>query len=705
MVQAKTRTKYYPLGGGLDVVTPALSILPGRALAIANFEPHYNGGYRRIDGYERFDGHPAPSAAIFVGFTVSAVIGISPGAAITGGTSGATGVIASLSGLNVAVTKVVGTFVQGESIGLVTITSIPSTFQAPDQDTEDAFLLAAQQRYREDIGQIPGSGPTLGAWQRGSTVYGIRNNVGGTASVLHKASATGWTATGISMTSTLYFDGGGAGAARPLPEEGETVTGVTSGASGILHRVILHAGSTVNNDAAGYFVLKNVGGIFLDNEDLQTGLTARALANGTQALFVFPPNGDYRFVNHNFYGGASTLRTYGVNGVGSAFEIDENNVVAPILYPSVAVTGQPDTNTPTLIEEHRNHLFLANRGGILSHSVVGDPLLLNGFLGAAEFGIGAEITGVNSVTGSVLVVTTELFTRGLFGNDISDWEMRLIGEKTGGRLHTTQKLDTVYALDDLGITSIARTDSFGDFAGSTVSQLVQPLITSFRDKTTDSCLVRGSNQYRVFFDDGSGLIMYVPNVGEDNTTTPTKQRVQYGFLQYPIPVRRIYNGSDSTGGEQTYFASDSGYVYHDQQGTSFDGEPIPAYIRLAFNNVGTPAYKKRYRRADLEISATRPLALAFVHDLAYGSAEVSSGQTNITSVDIEQLDVFAGGGFYDVSNFDEAFWDGQNIATARAELNGSAENIGFVCYHLSAIVPPFILQGITIAYDLRRLQR
>jgi len=32
--RAVTKTQYYPLEGGLDVVTPALSIKPGKALAM-----------------------------------------------------------------------------------------------------------------------------------------------------------------------------------------------------------------------------------------------------------------------------------------------------------------------------------------------------------------------------------------------------------------------------------------------------------------------------------------------------------------------------------------------------------------------------------------------------------------------------------------------------------------------------------------------
>ena len=121
----QTQTQYFPFGGGLDIVTPALSVHPGRALAAVNYEPWFNGGYRRIDGFERFDGRPRPSVQSFVGFDVTSVEDLTVGVVITGGISGATGTIIGLYeddgtfGIDsIGVTKVTGTFVLGEDIGI-----------------------------------------------------------------------------------------------------------------------------------------------------------------------------------------------------------------------------------------------------------------------------------------------------------------------------------------------------------------------------------------------------------------------------------------------------------------------------------------------------------------------------------------------------------------------------------------------------------
>ena len=52
---------YFPFEGGLNIVGPALSMRPGELVAADNFEVDVRGRYRRLDGYERFDGQTLPS--------------------------------------------------------------------------------------------------------------------------------------------------------------------------------------------------------------------------------------------------------------------------------------------------------------------------------------------------------------------------------------------------------------------------------------------------------------------------------------------------------------------------------------------------------------------------------------------------------------------------------------------------------------------
>lgn len=721
-----TKTKYYPLGGGLDVVTPALSVDPGAALAMINFEPWQNGGYRRIDGFERFDGRPKPSEQRFKGCDVDTVAGLVLGTTVvTGGTSGATGTICGIwdddgtYGIDsIGIMRITGTFVNGETLtggGSRVISSGIVASQAPSQDLEDTWTLYCQASYRTDILVVPGAtaNPVRGIWRRGANVYAVRDNVGLTAGILHKSSASGWTTSGITMNSYIYFSLGGGGAARALPIEGDTVTGGTSAATAVVHRIITHSGATATNDARGYMVIKTITGVWVNAEAVNVGGTQRATTASAATLFAFPVGGHYRWLNHNFYASSTTFRTYAVNSVGPGFEIDENNFVSPILMPLVAVTAQPAANTPFLIEEHGNTLFMAFPGGSMQSTVNGSPLQFSGFLGAAEFGMGDEITNLISVVGKVLVVASQRETRGLYGDPATigtvdqNIELKLIGEKSGSKLYSGQKIADVYSLDDLGIAGLSRTDAFGDFMGATISQRVQPIISASRSFFTDSTIVRTSNQYRLYFSTGDCLIMFVPAVGSDNRAGSERlSDPQFGFASYPFPVRIAANCDDENGAERSYFLSDDGYVYEDRMGTNFDGAEIASYVRTAFNHVGSPAYRKRFRRADLELSSQRPLTLKFVSDITYGATDIATGLDEMLTTDVDQINVFAGGGFWDgTDNWDEFLWDGQAISTARANITGTGENVGFLIFNQSASVKPFVLQGITLHYDSRRLQR
>ena len=88
-----TTHEYFPLKGGLDTMSPPLTLSPGIAQEAVNWECAVEGGYRRTDGYERYDGHTEPHNALY--YTLPATITGSwvSGNTITGMTSGATAIV------------------------------------------------------------------------------------------------------------------------------------------------------------------------------------------------------------------------------------------------------------------------------------------------------------------------------------------------------------------------------------------------------------------------------------------------------------------------------------------------------------------------------------------------------------------------------------------------------------------------------------
>jgi hypothetical protein len=811
-IKNNTQSKYFPFNGGLDTVSPALSVDPGFAIAMVNYEPFFNGGYRRIDGYERLDGRTKPSSAVAYGAPISDLTivitstGTFTGQAGTGVTSGATcQVVSAVStgGTNwLALTRVSGTFTNGEKIVIGTTTSTGTFLVTPSQNYGPSgtgtdgylytseFLAAAQHYYRLQIQPIPGTGNIQGVWQNGTNIYAIRGT--STGALMYRASGTGWSNAGLSYATCIYYQGllntvqsaqftatldqtgilnvsamvsgtiyvGGtigdntglvpigavvlstlgtatgqtgqyqlsinpsiAVASQPmftvnppaqLPTAGQTVVGATSSATGTVAYAIAHD-TTVGYIALSTATYKGGTATFVTGELLRTVISGTGTVWGTAAsngtAFALPASGFYRFKNANFYANASTYNTYAVNGSGPAFQIDQSQLITPVLMPLTQQPGQPGNGVwPFLLETHAQFLFLAFPGGIYQQSVNGSPLQFNGFLGAAEFSTGDEITGMISTLGPNLVLPTVHATYALAGNSDANFVQTLIAEKAGMILYSGQLLDTVYALNNLGITSLSRTQSYGNFVGSTVSQLVQPIVTALRGHFTDSTLVRASNQARFYFDDGTFLIMYVPGLGQQNKAMSAMESgvtAQFGYAQYPAAVHCIYNSEDGNDLEVGYFgfANSDGYVYQDRSGTSFDGAAVTSYVRLAFNNVGSPALRKYFRRLDLELNASSQVALQFASDFSYNSEAVSSAVSQLTATDIPALNVFGGGGYWNSIYWNQFLWDGQTISTARALINGTGLNVSFLIFHKAITDAPFVLQGATIYYDPRRLQR
>lgn len=113
----QVKADYYALQGGLDLVTPAISVSPGAALDAQNYEPYISGGYRRIDGYERFDGRQSPTSATYWILPFSQTGSVVVGDNIVGVTSGATAVVLAVFSTYLVLARVVGTFLStGEQI-------------------------------------------------------------------------------------------------------------------------------------------------------------------------------------------------------------------------------------------------------------------------------------------------------------------------------------------------------------------------------------------------------------------------------------------------------------------------------------------------------------------------------------------------------------------------------------------------------------
>lgn len=394
--------------------------------------------------------------------------------------------------------------------------------------------------------------------------------------------------------------------------------------------------------------------------------------------------GSYKFQIHNFLGHAGSRRLYAVDGKNKALETN-GTTFSPI------TTGMT-VDTPHLLAAHQNHLFLGFRGGSLQHSAVGDPFSWTAVLGAAELGIGDEMTGLASLAGEadsgMLSVFSRNSTQKLYGNGPSTWVLRQHVGQVGALPHTLSPMgEQPYYLDDRGLTTLGATQAHGDLVVNTISQHFQRWLATRMHLATASVTVKSLSQYRIYFSNGEALYVTVDRRG----------RISVCPQKLPWTITAAWAGEDTDGKERIFLGASNGFVY-EERGESFDGDPIEAFIRLPYHSYGNSALIKRFRRMTLTLDGRDPIELRFYPSFDYDDPERPlPAETELT--------VGGVGGLWDVDNWDEFYWSSPAVATAHAGLRGSGINLGLLIYSESAIARPYTLQSLTVHYEPRRLRR
>jgi hypothetical protein len=676
------KSEYWAFRGGLDQTSPSISMPPGRCRAATNMEVGPTGGLTVTMGYERFSGQPKPSDGAYHVMVVSITGAAVAGDTITGVTSGATGVLVAVTATEFIFTKLVGTFTAAETVNIsgspvATVTSASSQGAASTRALDATYKNLAADEYRSDIAALTGSGDVLGVWKFNSTVYAVRNNAGATAAILYKESAAGWVA--VSLGREVAFTSGGTYEILP----GDTITGATSAATAVIGQVVVTSGTWGAGTAAGFLYFPSQTGTFqAENLNVGANLNVATIAGNSSAV-TLTPSGRYEFINHNFGGSAGSSKMYGVSGVHKAFEFDGTNFAF--------ITTGMTTDTPEHIAANKGHLFLSF-GASVQHSGTGEPLAWSVVLGAAEIGMGENVTNFlqapGGTTAGALVIYTRNATHVLYGNDSSDWNLVPFNPDAGAIEWTAQYMSQGVVLDDRGVTLMATSQAFGNFKDADISAAVRPYVNALRETAIASCVVREKNQYRLFFSGGDAL--YVTFIGGKVA----------GLMPVALTdaVTCICSLEAADGVEEIYFGSDNGMVYQMEKGTSQDGEPIAWSSELAYNHMGSPRLLKQWRKAVIEVSGEGYCVFSMASNLGYGSTDIPQGSTNSITTSLSPA-------VWDSFTWDSFFWDGVTLTPAEANIDGTAENISLVFSGNSDEYSPITLNGAIVDFTPRRLLR
>jgi len=666
--------------GGLDLITPTLDLKSGVLRDCVNYDISTSGGYRRIDGYERHDGRPVPSNATWGQLVLTTTIGtIVAGDTVNGQTSGATGVVFLVSGLNVFFTKAVGAFTVGENVRKAAVVQdvlASATITITSAQTTAQYNVLAANVYRTDILVVPGSGPVRGVAFYNNDLYAWRNDAGGTALVMHKATTSGWTAVALGwaldFTSTVgqIFDGA-------------AITGGTSGATGTVSRAVLRSG-VWTGVGTGTLILSATTGVFVVGENIRVAAVTKAVSGGAAVAQTLLPGGRVDTDQGALSGGLTGIKLYGADDVNPAFEFDGTSYVK-------IKTGMT-TDVPNTCKIHKNYLFLSFNAS-LQFSSNGLPYVWSVIVGAGEIALSATITALDVFPGSSLTAALAVYSEDsisiLYGTGSSSWQLTSYNQGMGAKKYSAKGLSSSYALDNGGVIELKTSLNYGNFDDATLTHAIRPFIRQRNSLCTASLVNHDKSQYRLFFSDGYALYVTILN-GKYLGAMP---------VFFDVIVNCTTDGETTGENAVAYFGATNGYVYRLESGPNFDGNSISANLFFNYAPQGESRYDKRYRKGSLEIQGSSYIELNVGYDLAYSDTtrvDMESGTTVTPSFQAS---------FWDTFVWDAFVWDGRSLAPVEVEIRGTAENIALRITSDGNYFNPFTINSLILHYTMRKALR
>lgn len=707
-------TKHIPFKGGLDTETPSFEAVTGRVKASQNVYQGINGGYHTLQGYEAYNGLPAPSSAIYV-ILPCLVSNVSVGDTVHDLDSEAYGEVAGVVDDALILVDVTGAFkiyvvgdgqyifddtdeltdgtqfivdgpasdkgklfVSGVLVGVCT--GAQSIGGAESVELDAMYTNMAADVYRDRISAVPGSGDVLGVCFYNDKWYAFRNTADGTAEKMYVNNATtGWTE--VELGYELAFTSGG----TVVPIVGNTITGATSGATAVLTAVVLEDGTFAGGDASGKFIFAEQTGEFeAENLNIGAETDVATIAADSSAIEFSVPDGRFEFDVTNFTGSATTKRMYGVDGKNRGFEFDGTTLV-PI---STGMT----TDAPSHVVEHAYSLFYSF-GASVQSSAVGFPYEWSPVVGSDEIGMGDPVTGfvpqIGSSTGNTLCIFTRNSFGFLYGSSVDDRVLTHQRKTNAGAIEwSSQLIGNTFSFDDRGITKLSTTDFYGNFNDATVSQNIQSWLTTKKTQVTASCIIREYNQYWIFFADMSALCCTVDN-GEIVSFMP---------IQLSHKVTCVCSTEDESGNEIVMLGCSDGYVRQMNSGTSFDGEEIEWYFELVWDSLGSNTTKKKFVKWTMETAGDG-------YSKFYSSYDLSYQDSYIMQAPLKEETLTFSVGHWDDGTWDVGEWDGVSLKPSYFKMYGTGENISLKLSGSSDYCSQLKMSGALLQFKITREMR
>lgn len=522
---------------------------PGSARLLKNFEPSIDGGYKRIEGFAKYDSATVPP------YGFPKVHG--------SGQTGTTLVIANI-------------FVTPQVNDTFTIAGVAGTYSVNSVSYDNANKRATLNLNTSlatspaDLAAITFSASTglikgVAAWE--GNVIALRNNS------LYKSTGSGWTKINVPSYGTVLVNGAGQ-------------TGSSLAVDGL----------TDNPKVGDTFTISGV-------QKVYTVLTTATVTSGGATLSISPAlasspadNAAVTWLTSN-YSDSEKLRTskYRISTASKIVGVDGVNY--PFIYDGTTYTvldATTDLLGVSFAAFHKNHLVFAKGDKIIFSSPYTDTDF-TAANGSGIISIGGTITGI-IVFREALIIFTEKSISQITGNTSADFVLQTITRNVGCvASDTIQEIggDVIF-LGSEGLRLLGATDRTNDFNLGVVSKVIQQEATDliFSSSSFSSVVIKQKSQYRIFgYSDAitpSGAKGILGTQMTADNTANIAWGETSGIKSY------VADGDYRNQTETIVFAHTDGYVYRMESGSSFDGANIVASFATPYVPINDPRVRKTF---------------------------------------------------------------------------------------------------------------
>jgi hypothetical protein len=507
---------------------------PGSGRLMKNFEPSVDGGYMRIEGYDKYDnafvpayGEPRVQGSGQTGTTL--IISNILFAPAVGSTFTIAGVTGTYTIANAGVSY-------NSTYKIATVTLTASLASSPADKAAITFT--------SHDGVVKG----IAAWN--SFVIASRN------ADIYRTTGTGFTKISKPHYGTVLVNGGSQTGTSLImdglikaPQIGDTFS-----VAGIEKVYTVLAVPTVTSTSATVSINPALASSPADNAAI-TWLSADRFSNYKTRFSKYRLN--------------STEKIVGVDGTNY-----------PFIYDGSTFKVLSDKTTDILgaqfVLSHKNQLFFAKNENIIFTAPYTDDDF-NAATGSGIINVGGVITGI-VVFRETLIVFTEKTISQLTGTTIQDFALQPITKNVGCvAADTIQEVGgDVMFLGPEGLRLLGATDRIGDFSLGVVSKPIQAEMTSLinGNSTFASCVIKQKSQYRIFGYNSNITASNSKGVLGTQMTGESSGGVAWAEL---VGFKCFVADSDYQDQTETIvFANNDGYVYKMEEGSSFDGTNIIA---------------------------------------------------------------------------------------------------------------------------------